>query len=165
MKLETVAQLEEAFPDLVKQIREAAIATVDVSAAIDDARAGIVDEATQAERDRVTAILEADGDNDVAMTAIKDGTPAAEVFKAFFEAEKQKRADGLQELEDEATPPQGQDDAGDIVATGAPDLQLVVKARALMVDNPGLSIDKAMEQVLAEDATLATAYRSQYAIN
>mgnify|MGYP000227021643 CR=1 FL=1 len=165
MKFETVAQLEEAFPELVNQIREAAIASVDVSAARDEGHQAGVSEATQAERDRVTAILEADGDHDVTMAAIKDGTAASDVFKAFYQAEKKKRADGLADLEAGATPPQGQDTDTDEVVTGTPDQQLVAKAKELMAADASLTIDKALAKVQAEDKTLAGQYRSQYTVN
>lgn len=165
MKFETAAQLEAAYPELVNQIREAAIASVDVSAARDEGHQAGVDEATQAERDRVTAILEADGDHDVTLSAIKDGTAAADVFKAFYEAEKKKKADGLKQLAEEATPPQGQ--AGDPPAApgGTPDQQLVARAKDLMAAEPSLTIVQAMAKVQAEDKTLADQYKGQYAIN
>jgi len=165
MQLETVGQLEAAFAELVNQIREVAIASVDVSAARDAGHQAGVAEATQAERDRVTAILEADGDNEVTLASIKDGTAAADVFRAFYEAEKKKRADGLQQLADDATPPQGQDDEPAAPASGTPDQQLVTKANELMAANPSLTIVQALAQVQAADKTLAEQYKNQYAIN
>lgn len=65
------------------------------------------------ERARVTEILEADAPKEVTLKAIENGTEAGEAYKEFYIAEKQNRGKGLQELENEATPPQGQEASPD----------------------------------------------------
>ena len=61
--------------------------------------AKLADDAVAAERARIVEILEAEGDQAVTMSAIKDGTPSADVFKAFFQAEKSRKADAHAKLE------------------------------------------------------------------
>ncbi|MBU2051220.1 MAG: hypothetical protein KKH61_19910 [Gammaproteobacteria bacterium] len=85
----TIEQLQTEAPELLAQIRK---------------------EAAEAERGRVTEILSADGDSEVARKAIADGIEAAACFKLFLEAEKTKRAEGLKNLAAQATPPQGQEE-------------------------------------------------------
>jgi hypothetical protein len=60
--------------------------------------AKLADAAVSAERSRIVEILEAEGDQTVSMAAIKDGTPSDSVFKAFFEAEKGRKAEAHKKM-------------------------------------------------------------------
>lgn len=60
------------------------------------------------ERSRVIEILEAKGNGEATVKAIKDGLDVGDAYKEFFLAEKQKRVKALDELENGATEPQGQ---------------------------------------------------------
>jgi len=97
----TIELLKESAPDLLAQIENDAFTA--------GSEAGLSDGVT-AERARVMEILDADADMDQTRTAIKDGTEANAAFKLFYEAEKSKRAQGLAELETEATPAAGVED-------------------------------------------------------
>lgn len=62
------------------------------------------------ERLRVTELLDAEADEVETRKAIDSGMDSAQAYKQFYQAEKTKRAEGLVELEAEATLPQGQDE-------------------------------------------------------
>jgi hypothetical protein len=65
------------------------------------------------ERSRVLEIFEAEASGDATLTAIKNGLEAGDAYKEFYLAEKMNRQNKLNELEQDATPPQGQDENGD----------------------------------------------------
>ena len=90
----TMEVLKETAPDILAQIENEAFTA--------GSEAGITD-GTVAERARVMEILEADADPQQTRTAIKDGIAANAAFKSFYEAEKSKRAQGLTNMETEAT--------------------------------------------------------------
>ena len=94
----TIDLLKSEAPDLLAQIENDAFTA--------GSEAGITD-GTAAERARVMEILEADADPQQTRTAIKDGIEANAAFKSFYEAEKSKRAQGLQSMADDATEPAG----------------------------------------------------------
>jgi hypothetical protein len=96
----TLEILKESAPDLLAEIEDKAFQAGRQNG-IDDERA------------RVVEILEADADEVESKKAIEAGTPAADAYKQFYQAEKSKRAEGLTELEQEATAPQGQDEPSD----------------------------------------------------
>jgi hypothetical protein len=100
----TIELLEKEAPELLAKIREEAAA---------DAEKKGHDDGVAAERERVVEILKADGDPDETRKAIENGTGINEVFKQFYEAEKAKRAKGLEELKAEATESQGVEDPED----------------------------------------------------
>jgi len=56
-------------------------------------------EGVDIERKRVVEILEADGDLEVAKTAIRDGLSAEQAFKLFFQAEKETREKALKDFQ------------------------------------------------------------------
>ena len=62
------------------------------------------------ERLRVTELLDADADPVETRKAIDSGMDAAEAYKQFYQAEKTKRAEGLKNMMEEATNPQGQEE-------------------------------------------------------
>ncbi|MFZ7126405.1 MAG: signal peptide peptidase SppA [Desulfobacterales bacterium] len=149
MEIKDVKQLEAAFPELVSQVREAAIASVDVSAAREEGRA----EGVQAERDRVVEILGADGDMAATVQAIKDGTSSAQAYKAFYEAEKSKRAQGLTDMAAEATSPVGSDtDTQDTEGSRSVDQKLVDRVNEIRANNPTLSTEKAFDMARSQMA-------------
>ena len=106
----TMEVLKETAPDLLTKIENDAFTA--------GSEAGITD-GTVAERARVMEILEADADPQQTRMAIKDGIEANAAFKSFYEAEKSKRAQGLQIMADDATPPAGVEEP----AGGVPDNQ------------------------------------------
>ncbi len=111
-------------------------------------------EGRDAERARVVEILEADGDQAETLGAIKDGTPAAEIYKRLFAAEKGKRIEALKKLEEEAPSALGQQPpkappAGD----GRPDEVLAAKARERAKEK-GIKLDVAMMEIAAENPEL-----------
>ena len=94
--------LEKEAPELLAQIR---------TEAADTAQAAGQVEGLNAERARVKEILDADADPQETRWAIDDGIEADAAFKQFYQAEKAKRAKGLEELESEATAPAGQENS------------------------------------------------------
>lgn len=89
----TLEELQNERPDLCTAIENAA-----VDAATKDIQTEAAEKAVTTERSRIVEILEADGDNEVTMAAIKEGTPAADVYKAFFKASQQQRTDAREKL-------------------------------------------------------------------
>jgi len=81
----TLENLTQERPDLLAEARAGLVAQAELD--------NMVAAAVAAERNRIVEILEAEGDQAVTMSAIKDGTPSADVFKAFFQAEKGRKAD------------------------------------------------------------------------
>jgi len=94
----TLDLLKSEAPELVRQIEDEAIAVGHETGHA----AGII-----AERERVLEILGAEADPVQTLVAISDGTPADAAFKAFYEAEKAKRATGLAEMAAAAPEPAG----------------------------------------------------------
>jgi len=94
----TLQILESDAPELLAQIREQAAGEAAEAARQD----GI-----KAERERVIEILNADADGAETRKAIENGVDSNAAFKQFYEAEKAKRAAGLEDLKAEATPPAG----------------------------------------------------------
>lgn len=81
----TLENLTQERPDLLAEATAGLVAKDEIESAIAAA--------VSAERSRIVEILEAEGDQAVTMAAIKDGTPSASVFKAFFETEKGRKAE------------------------------------------------------------------------
>ena len=102
----TFEMLKAEAPDLVKKIEDDAFTA--------GADTGYAD-GVNAERARVTEIMEADADYAQTVTAIKDGVEASAAFKLFYEAEKSKRAAGLKELESQASAAAGIEEPADAV--------------------------------------------------
>jgi hypothetical protein len=94
----TLQQLEAEAPELLKEIR---------GSARSEGLAAGQDEGVQTERARVVEILEADGDKAVTLEAVKNGAPAGETFKRFFQAEKDGRDKALAEMKTNAPPSMG----------------------------------------------------------
>ena len=103
----TLDMLKSEAPELVRQIEDDAFA-----AGVDEGYANGVN----AERVRVVEILNAEADTEQTLAAIKDGTPSEAAYRGFYEAEKAKRAQGLREMAEDATPPAGQEDPEDMPA-------------------------------------------------
>jgi hypothetical protein len=95
----TLQQLEAEAPELLKEIR---------GSARSEGLAAGQDEGVQTERARVVEILEADGDKAVTLEAVKNGVPAGETFKRFFQAEKDGRDKALAEMKTNAPTSMGQ---------------------------------------------------------
>lgn len=86
----TLENLTQERPDLLAEARAGLVAQAEVE--------DLVAAAVASERARIVEILEAEGDQSVTMSAIKDGTPSADVFKAFFHAEKGRKAEAHAKL-------------------------------------------------------------------
>lgn len=93
----TLEFLKEKNPELLADIEDKAF------------QAG-KNEGVDLERIRIVELLEADADELETLNAIKNGIDAAEAYKQFYVAEKSKRAEGLKQLQQEATEPQGQEE-------------------------------------------------------
>lgn len=94
-----IATLEKEQPDLVALIKEIGKEEAEKSSK-QHAETAVI-----AERNRVVEILEANGDREATIEAIKNGTSASEAYKAFYFAEKNKKSAGLKALAQEATEP------------------------------------------------------------
>jgi signal peptide peptidase SppA len=86
----TLEELQADRPDLCIAIE---------NAAVDAASADIKEKATSDERSRIMEILEANGDHDVTMAAIREGTPAADVYKEFFKASQKHQTEAREKLQ------------------------------------------------------------------
>lgn len=143
----TVEELQARRPDLVQQIQ-------------DQAKAQGVKDGAAAERERVLGILDADGDREVAIAGIRDGTSVADMGMKFFQAERAKRGQGLRELQDAApkSPGRVEPDMGADAGRSA-DQVLAAKA-ARLAQEKNIGVDEAQRHVLAADPELREALRS-----
>lgn len=118
-----IHELKKDFPEVYAEV---------IALGMEEGKAAFIAEGhengVKAERDRVKMIIDAHADEAATKTAIDDGTPANDAFKIFFEAEKAKRADTLAALRDNATDPQGQNQASD--SGPRPFLDLVAEYQA-----------------------------------
>jgi len=148
-----IFELRENHPELVKVVS---------GEAYDKGKADGIEQ----ERGRVIEILNADADLEQTKTAISVGTLSGDAYKTFFEAEKEKRAKGLQDMANGATMPQGQGhdgDEGDPEAGLSADKIVDMRAKQLVRDK-GLSYAVASKQVIQNDRVLAGKYRELYSI-
>jgi hypothetical protein len=130
------------------------------SAVFDEGRA----EGVKSERGRVMEIMAAGGDDIEAKKLIENGTPATECYKRFFEAEKEKRRLGLENLKAQAPKAQGTEPPEEKTAdTRSADVILAERAKALMAKD-NISYEFACRRVLRDDPQLAAAYRNLYAV-
>jgi len=139
----SVEQLEEHRPDLVEQLTARG-------------KAEGVEEGTKVERKRVITIIEADGDQQVALDCINDGTSAADAGMKFFQAEKAKRSNALKEMAEEAPEAVGAvepDESVPDAESKTPDRELAAKAAKLAAEE-GISVTEAQDKVLAKDPDL-----------
>lgn len=137
----TIEQIKTDAPELLAQIQKEA-----------------ADQAVAAERARVTEILSADGDPEVTRGAIAAGTPAAECFKLFYEAEKKLRADRLAELQQHATQAQGSEEPVVESTEQRPaHVVLAEKARELAAEKK-IPIDEAQRLAFAQNPELARSW-------
>jgi len=118
-------------------------------------------EGVDSERKRVTDILAADADPEVTRKAIADGTSADGAFKLFYQAEKDRKAAGLEDLRQNATESQGNDTPPEPSKLPA-DVELTKRAGKLAAEK-GISIDAAMSQVMTDDPELAARYEQSFA--
>jgi hypothetical protein len=147
-----LSELQEKYPDLVAEIEMAG-------------QAKGFSEGVAKERERVTEILSADADLEQTKLAISSGTPSGDAYKAFFEAEKAKRARGLAEMAAEATEAQGQDHNAADEATVNPDRELAKQATE-MARAEGISIAAAIKRVArANPAMTAKALPKIHVVN
>lgn len=91
-------ELKEQYAELYQEIFDEGKDSVGLDEAVAKAKAEGIEE----ERKRVTEILDAEADTEATLKAIKEGVAAESAFKLFYEAEKEKRAKGLEELKAQA---------------------------------------------------------------
>lgn len=139
----TLETLTQERPDLLAEARSGMVAQTDADKQITDAVA--------AERARVIEILEADGDQAVTMVAIKDGTPAAQVYKDLFQATKQQRTDALAAMEKAMGESAGaagtQSAKRQQPSTVDKEAALLAAAQQHMSAHPGMTLEKAVAAV------------------
>lgn len=148
----TLAVLEKEAPELLSEIQEKSRA--------EGYAAGQADE-----RARVVEILKAEGDQALTLQAIEDGTDAPAIYKAFYEAEKKKRADALEDMAKSAPEPAGQDEPPEPEAkdTRPPDVQVSEKALELSKAE-NMDITDATNKILADNPDLARAYYATFSM-
>jgi hypothetical protein len=86
----TMETMAKDAPDLLAQIQTDA-----KKAGYDEGLAA----GSQGERDRVTAILAEEADEATKLQAVKEGLSVDGAYKLFFQAEKKKKAEGLEKME------------------------------------------------------------------
>jgi len=152
-----IVMTDNAGVDPVETIQEEDAMELTIEKLTEDAPmllAGIRGQAMQAERERIIEILEADGDKDVTMTAIKEGTEPGAVYKQFFEAEKSRKIGALKEMAAEAPESVGAETPPDPEPEMAPDQALAKKA-AQIAREKDIDIAAATRLALADDEKLA----------
>lgn len=92
-------ELKEKHSDVYRQIFDLGAQSINQD--------GIKQQTIEAERRRVTEILAAGGDPAITQQAIAEGLSLNDCYRMFYEAEKRRRVDGLQELAQEAPPSLG----------------------------------------------------------
>jgi hypothetical protein len=91
----TLALLEKDHPALLAEIRAAAIN-------------GGFQDGQKEERERVLKILRADGDRELTLAAVEDGSSAEIAFSLFLQAEKDRKLAELEKMRQEAPVSMGQ---------------------------------------------------------
>jgi hypothetical protein len=121
-------------------------------------------EGVKEERGRVMEIMAADGDALEAKKLIENGTPATECYRRFFEAEKEKRRLGLENLKAQAPKAQGTEPPEEKTAdTRSADVILSERARTIMRERQ-IGYEAACRQALADDPNLKAKYRALYSV-
>lgn len=144
-------ELKKNHPDL--------LAEIELAAETKGIEKGIAQE-----RERVTQILNIDGDGVAAIKAVADGLSLDASYKLFFESEKQKKADALKDLEAQAPDPAGQTEPDmNPKPKKAPDVQLSEKAMELMTAHK-LTYTDALDRAMAENPDLKAAYEATYTV-
>jgi len=143
-------ELKKEHPELIEKAENAAY-----SRGYDDGRK----DGEESERMRVVEILEADADGEMTLTAIKEGTPAHEAYKAFYMAEKKRKEDGLNQLEAQAPKPVGTETPSEPETPKPGDVEAKLKARASeIVKEKSCTLEAAFSQALRENPKAAEEY-------
>lgn len=132
----TLEQLSQERPDLLEEARAETAAKLD--------------QAVTLERARVLEILEADGDKAVTLEAIREGTPAAEVYKKLFLAEVANKASAHAAIAESLGASAGaigrQKD--DLIKSDVDhETGLAEQVKAVLAKNPELSFEQALSIV------------------
>jgi len=142
----TLALLESDHAELLAEIRKKALA-----------------EGIESERNRVVAILKADGDKVVTLAAIEEGTSEADTYRKFYESLKGKKADGLSELEEGATETAGQEPPTDPPGEdNRPADEIIAEKATKLAQDKDISFDDAMDRVIASEPKLKEKYNEQF---
>lgn len=142
----TLDELKAQHPELYKAAFDLGAASVDIARPAQDA--------TAAERKRVADILAVKGDQEATLKAITEGLSADGAYRLFYEAEKNKKAAGLEELERQAPKPVGATDPKNPdTAQGGAKLMADAKKRAL---EKKISVHQAMKELEAENPELVS---------
>jgi hypothetical protein len=97
------ATLRDKHPEVFEEVFKMGASSVEVDFLVSTA----FEQAVAKERERVVSILDADGDREATLAAIKEGVSADSAFKSFYLAEKAKREKGIETLETESPEPVG----------------------------------------------------------
>ncbi len=98
-----IATLEKEQPEIFAEIKE--MGKTEAENEYKRLMTVEIETSVAAERGRVVEILEANGDREATMEAIKNGITANEAYKRFYFAEKNRKSAALQSMVNEATQP------------------------------------------------------------
>lgn len=105
---------------------------------------------------RILSLLDAGADPKVTRQAIENGMTAGEAYKAFFEAEKAKKADALAGMAAEATKPVGHQIPGNPMTAG--DAVVKYEAEVVRLMGEGKSRAQAVMTIAKTNPDMAEAY-------
>lgn len=147
-----VKTLKEQHPETFDQIFKAGQTQGEgeLTVKVETAKA----EAVAKERARVKEILDAKADSEATMKAIADGTPAADAYKLFYQAEKDKRTQGLADLVKKSPPSVGAEPPKTAAAASGEGFLDKVKE----FENTGMKKADAVRQAVTKHPELHQAY-------
>jgi hypothetical protein len=155
----TTQELKEKHPDIYREVFDAGAASVDLSVVRADGK----DEGINAERERVAALLSVDGaDDEARQKAITEGLAVDAAYKLFFEAERGKKAKGLQELQSEASLTLGYEAPKEPENLSGDPGQIVSQKAIALSKSEKIGLAEATSRILAENKPLAAKYYGQY---
>ncbi|MDD3492358.1 MAG: S49 family peptidase [Candidatus Thermoplasmatota archaeon] len=146
------ATLESQHPELFAEVKGLGAAEAKEAAAQETEKFRA--EGQAAERQRVVEMLEYGGDPAITLEAVREGKTFAEMVKVDRKAEKEGRAQALQDLQSQATGPLGQQ-AGGGGAAGGDDFEAKVKQ---LMETKNLSRAKAIVQAAQDHPDLHADY-------
>jgi len=148
----TLDEMKTQYAELYQEILDQGKAEVKLEEATTKAR----DEGVEAERKRVTDILDADADREATLKAIKDGVSADGSFKLFYEAEKTKRAKGLEDLEADAPESVGTETPKEAQKEDKRPADVILAEKAVeLAQKEGINLAEAQMKVIDENPDLA----------
>jgi capsid assembly protease len=110
-----LATLKAQHPDIYQEVFDMGVKQAEMDSHSAGFQAGL-QEGVDQERRRVTEILQANGDRDISLAAVVDGSDPKTALLLFLEAANSFRANALEKMRQEAPPSLGQAHAGSEVA-------------------------------------------------